>query len=53
MQHSMRNLPKYFIQDALKRFFAAITSPRDRALSGLIYHYGLCVDEAIMRLSDF
>jgi integrase len=43
---SPRQLPKYLTQDELKRFFAAITSPRDRALFGLIYHYGLRVDEA-------
>jgi integrase/recombinase XerD len=42
----MKHLPKYLTQDELKRFFAAITSPRDRALFGLIYHYGLRVDEA-------
>jgi integrase len=42
----MRTLPKYLTQDELKRFFAAITSCRDRALFGLIYHYGLRVDEA-------
>jgi integrase len=43
---SMRTLPKYLTQDELKRFFAAIDSPRDRALFGVIYHYGLRVDEA-------
>lgn len=42
----MRILPKYLTQDELKRFFNAIDSPRDRALFGLIYHYGLRVDEA-------
>ena len=42
----MRTLPKYLTQDELTRFFKAITSPRDRALFGLIYHYGLRVDEA-------
>jgi hypothetical protein len=31
----MRIFPKYFIQDELKRFFAAIISPRDRPLFGL------------------
>lgn len=33
-------------QDELKRFFDAIDSPRDRALYGVIYHYGFRVDEA-------
>jgi integrase len=42
----MRTLPKYLAQDELKRFLKAIISPRDRALFGLIYHYGLRVDEA-------
>jgi integrase len=42
----MRTLPKYLTQDELKRIFAAIDSPRDRALFAVIYHYGLRVDEA-------
>jgi integrase len=36
-------LPKYLTQDELKRFFAVIESPCDKALFGLIYHYGLRV----------
>jgi len=40
------NLPKYLAQDELQRFFAAIRSPRDRALFAVVYHYGLRVDEA-------
>src|SRR5262249_8891030 len=43
--HAM-TLPKYLTQDELQRFFKVITSPRDRALFALIYHYGLRVDEA-------
>jgi integrase len=42
----MSQLPKYLTQDELQRFFKVITSPRDRALFMLIYHYGLRVDEA-------
>jgi site-specific recombinase XerD len=42
----MRTLPKYLTHDELKRFFAAIDAPRDRALFAVIYHYGLRVDEA-------
>lgn len=42
----MSTLPKYLTQDELQRFFKVITSPRDRALFALIYHYGLRVDEA-------
>jgi integrase len=42
----MTTVPKYLTQDELKRFFATIDSPRDRALFGLIYHHGLRVDEA-------
>jgi len=40
------HLPKYLTQEELQRFFAAIPSPRDRALFAMIYHYGLRVDEA-------
>src|SRR4030095_11973886 len=46
--HSMTTLPKYLTQDELKRFFAATASPRDKALFGVIYHYGLRVGEALM-----
>src|SRR5919106_28487 len=31
----MSTLPKYLTQDEIKRLFAAITSPRDRALFGV------------------
>jgi integrase/recombinase XerD len=48
----MAPLPKYLTQDALKRFFAAIASPCDRALFGVIYHYGLRVGEALMLTVD-
>jgi integrase len=48
----MASLPKYLTQDELKRFFAAITSSRDKALFGLIYHYGLRVSEALMLTVD-
>ena len=48
----MDTLPKYLTQDELKRFFAAIATPRDRALFGLIYHYGLRVGEALMLTVD-
>ncbi len=48
----MRILPKYLTQDELKGFFAVIDSPRDRALFGLIYHYGLRVGEALMLTVD-
>src|SRR5260370_33742031 len=42
----MARLPKCLTQAELHRFFAVITSPRDRALFALTYHYGLRVDEA-------
>ena len=42
----MNTFPKYLTQDELKHFFAAIASPRDKALFSLIYHYGLRVGEA-------
>lgn len=37
---------KYLTQTELTRFFSVIRSPRDRALFGVIYHYGLRVTEA-------
>ena len=48
----MNTLPKYLTQDELKRFFAAIQSPRDKALFGLIYRYGLRVGEGLMLTVD-
>jgi integrase len=48
----MAMLPKYLTQDELTRFFAVITSPRDKALFGLIYHDGLRVGEALMLTVD-
>jgi integrase len=41
-------LPKYLTQDELKKFFDTISSPRDKALFVLIYHYGLRVEEVTM-----
>jgi integrase/recombinase XerD len=48
----MHTLPKYLTQDGLKHFFAAIASPCDRALFGVIYQYGLRVGEALMLTVD-
>jgi integrase len=48
----MAPLPKYLSQDELTRFFAAIASPRGRALFGFIYHYGLLMGEALMLSVD-
>jgi integrase len=48
----MTPIPKYLTQDELKRFFAVIDSPRDKALFSLIYHYGLRVGEALMLTVD-
>jgi integrase len=48
----MMTLPKYLSQDELKCFFAPIDSPRDKALFGVIYHYGLRVGEALMLTVD-
>jgi integrase len=42
----INRLPKYLTQEELHCFFAAVSSPRDRALFAVIYHYGLRVDEA-------
>jgi integrase/recombinase XerD len=41
-------LPRYLTQDEVTRLFKAISSPRDRALFALIYHYGLRVEEATL-----
>ncbi len=41
-------LPRYLTQEEVTRFFSVIPSPRDRALFGLIYHYGLRVEEAML-----
>lgn len=38
-------IPRYLSQAEVARFFAAITDPRDRALFGLVYLYGLRVSE--------
>jgi integrase len=48
----MRTLPKYLTQDEIRRFFDAINSVRDRALFGVIYHYGLRADEATQLTID-
>jgi hypothetical protein len=50
--NTMTPVPKYLTQDELTRLFAAIDSPRDKALFGLIYHYGLRVGEALMLTVD-
>jgi integrase len=52
MARFVPSLPKYLTQDELKHLFATIGSPRDRALFGLIYHYGLRVGEALMLTVD-
>ena len=47
------SLPRYLTQEEVKRLFAVIASPRDRALFALIYHYGLRVEEAtLLTLKD-
>jgi integrase len=40
--------PRYLTQDEIGRFFAAITSLRDRALFALMYHHGLRVGEVLL-----
>jgi integrase/recombinase XerD len=42
------SLPRYLTQEEVKRLFSVISSPRDRALFTLIYHYGLRVEEATL-----
>lgn len=46
----VQHLPRYLSQPEVKAFFAAITSPRDRALFSLIYLYGLRVSEVALLL---
>lgn len=44
---------KYLSKQELERFFSCIEDPRDKALFGLIYLYGLRVSEAtILKLDD-
>lgn len=44
---------KYLSQGELERFFSCIKSPRDKALFGVIYLYGLRVSEAtLLKLED-
>src|SRR3972149_2865647 len=42
------DIPKYLSQEEVKKFLSQITDSRDRALFGLIYHYGLRVTEATL-----
>jgi integrase len=45
--------PRFLSQAEVAAFFTAIANPRDRALFGLIYHYGLRVSEATrLRMKD-
>lgn len=44
---------KYLTQTELQRFFSLLRTPREHALFGTIYHYGLRVSEAVnLKLSD-
>src|SRR5712692_3475859 len=42
------SLPRYLTQEEVRRLFSVVTTPRDRALFALIYHYGLRVEEATL-----
>src|SRR3989337_3813808 len=42
------DIPKYMTQEEVKKFLSQISDPRDRALFGLIYHYGLRVTESTL-----
>jgi integrase len=41
-------LPRYLTQAEVRAFFRAISTIRDRALFGLVYHYGLRVSEVAL-----
>lgn len=44
---------KYLSKDELERFFCCVKDPRDKALFGLIYLYGLRISEAaLLKLED-
>ncbi len=50
---SLEKPPRFLSQDEVVAFFAVIGAARDRALFGLIYHYGLRVSEATrLRVKD-
>jgi type 1 fimbriae regulatory protein FimB len=50
---SLRAKIKYLSKQETERFFLCVKDPRDRALFGFIYLYGLRVSEAILlRLTD-
>ncbi len=50
---SLEKPPRFLSQDEVAALFAVIASARDRALFGLIYHYGLRVSEATrLRVKD-
>lgn len=40
-----QGIPRYLTQAEVRAFLSAITSPRDRTLFAVIYHYGLRVSE--------
>src|SRR3990170_7858400 len=45
---TLQDLPKYMTQEEVKKFLSQISDPRDRALFGLIYNYGLRVTGATL-----
>lgn len=48
VKHVKETSIKYLTEAEVERFFSVIESPRDRALFGTIYHYGLRVSEATL-----
>jgi len=44
----LNSVPKYLTKQEVEGFFACIENPRDKALFGLIYFYGLRVSEAAL-----
>ena len=47
------SIPKYLSKEEIERFFSCVKDPRDKALFGVIYLYGLRVSEAtLLKLED-
>jgi site-specific recombinase XerC len=48
LPYAHQQLPRYFTQEQIQRFFGVIADPRDRAMFALMYHHGLRVGEVLL-----